>query len=187
MQSNQKVLITALVGVLALLVVGVFLWNVLTGSEEIDEHGHHDHGIEGIDPVRDDPENAAIAAVSTVWTLYPAEQESALDSSKQIEDRLTGKYLQWLNSADPEDELPDNWDIWADAGDVVKTVATPAKGSPKIGDNDEEGTVVLDVSRMILHADGTSTPYSKGVVNAHMIIEDDMWKLERLEYVSVQY
>ena len=139
-----------------------------------------DPAIDHVDPVLEDPERAAESLIAAVQTWRPAEQDSPADAAAIVSDRLSGKYA--VLATDQEAPLPPQWQGWASSGDQVHAVAEVAPGSQSFAETDTEATVTVNVSRIVMHQDGSSTPLDSTVVDAHMVKEAGVWKLSDLTY-----
>lgn len=174
---SKKILLIAGV-VLAVVIAVVAVLVIRSSGDEVEVVG--DPAIDHVDPVLEDPERAAESLIAAVNTWRPAEQDSPADAAAIVSDRLSGKYA--VLATDQEAPLPPQWQGWASSGDRVQAVAEVAPGSQSIAETDTEATVTVNVSRIVMHSDGSSTPLDSTVVDAHMVKEAGVWKLSDLTY-----
>lgn len=175
------------VGVIALAVVAGFAWGAVSlfGGDDAD-HQHATDSHIHIDPISDDPYVAATSTVSAILSYSPAEQDGPFDQYTAVRDRLTGELAQLAdNPPTGEDALrqtPRQWDAWAESGDRVRAIVERTPDTSEISDTDTEGVVTVTVRELVFHQDGETTPLrSPYIVDANVVREDDIWKLDSYE------
>jgi hypothetical protein len=137
-----------------------------------DAHVHVDDGT----PETASPETVAGRALSAMFSWQPV-----IDPSPGA---AMGRALPWLGgdlateaSMPPAEgirPLP-SWQLWKQSGDVISASATvepePVHSTP------EKQTWRVQVRQTVLHADGSSTPYSHQTMSADLEHTDSGWRL----------
>lgn len=137
-----------------------------------DTHVHVDEGT----PETAAPETVAGRALSAMFSWQPV-----VDSSPGA---AMGRALPWLGGdlakeatmppAEGIRPLP-SWQLWKQSGDVISASASvepePVQSTPY------RQTWRVQVRQTVLHADGSSTPYSAQTMSADLEHTDSGWRL----------
>ncbi|MCD7053112.1 hypothetical protein LRS58_20560 [Rhodococcus sp. BH2-1] len=126
-------------------------------------------------PAEAEPAEVAERALSTIFSWQPVSDASPGAALTRAEPWLTGTLAE--SAAAPTDPnvrpLP-QWGGWKSSGDVV--TATTSAQPPTVA-TDTKVILPVTVTQTVLHADGSSTPYSKNTIRTVVVATPDGWKV----------
>lgn len=177
MKTTNRVVIGAVVAAaIALVAVVVALVLNLSGGDSslegagTDAHVHVDEA-----PGDVEPEVVAQRALTAIFTWQPTVDESPGSAMQRAETWLTGRLAESAGAPrDPNVRLPAQWPGWRSSKDIVSATASPQEAVVR---TDAKAIIPVTVTQTVLHADGTSTPYTTETVRAVLVQTPDGWKL----------
>ncbi|NKR53063.1 hypothetical protein GS481_02685 [Rhodococcus hoagii] len=121
------------------------------------------------------PEDVAQRALSTIFSWQPVTDASPGAALTRAEPWLTGTLAESATApTDPNVRPLPQWGGWKASGDVV--TATASAQPPTVA-TDTKVILPVTVTQTVLHADGSSTPYSKNTIRTVVVSTPDGWKV----------
>lgn len=163
----------------------------MSADERVASYTDDDSQLNGsdshvtIDPVKEDPNIAATAVASILFTWNPSEQATIYHIDEDvISEHFTGELADRVRDFDSEQahsQTPEDWLEWAKDGVRVQAIIPNVEVTD---DSDENArTTAVNVEQFLVDSEGNRTLYQKNRVIVHLVAEDDIWKADLMESI----